>query len=132
MSLLAVPEMLPTLVRRPGLTDWVVYNNQNVAVPYPSTAEEPVDADAEAEPETEAAPDAEPTSAAPDAYRKKAKKLPLTLWPNGKEAERGMQHCLRIYPHLQDTGAFFVAVMIKAGELAPPEAVVEISTHTLE
>lgn len=47
-----------------------------------------------------------------------------TLWPNGKEEERGLERCLRIYPHLQDTGGFFVSVLVKAEKKVVEEEVV--------
>ena len=52
---------------------------------------------------------------------KKEKPPAATCWPNGKEAEFGLERCLRLYPHLQDTGGFFVAVLQKA-ERKPQEA----------
>lgn len=108
MSLLAVPDLLPTLIRRPGLTTWIVQTSTNTPAPYPGENDE----------EEEAARMA----------GKKVKKWPKTLWPNGKESERGMDRCLRIYPHLQDTGAFFVSVMVKAGEeIIPPPPVCVLS-----
>lgn len=94
MSLVAVPEMMPTLLRRPGLTTWKVLNNDLVDPIHPDQFD--------------------PTGVDADELKKRKKYLG-TLWPNGKEAERGLDRCLRIYPHLQDTGAFFVAVLVKAG-----------------
>lgn len=96
MSLVAVPEMLSNLVRRPGLTTWQVLDNNNL-------------------------PATRPEDFVPSAD-KKNKKWTATLWPNGKEAERGLDRCLRIYPHLQDTGGFFVSVLVKA-ELVKKEYV---------
>ena len=32
-----------------------------------------------------------------------------------------LERCMRIYPHLQDTGAFFIAVLEKRADLKPPE-----------
>ncbi|KAL2312464.1 Multisite-specific tRNA:(cytosine-C(5))-methyltransferase trm4a [Schizosaccharomyces pombe] len=42
-------------------------------------------------------------------------KMPPTLWPLPKKelAELNIQNCLRIYPHFQNTGGFFVAVLEK-------------------
>ncbi|KAL7408753.1 S-adenosyl-L-methionine-dependent methyltransferase, partial [Mrakia frigida] len=39
-----------------------------------------------------------------------------TMWPKGDEVELGLEKCLRLYPHLQDTGGFFVTVLEKALE----------------
>ena len=104
MSLAAVPDMLPTLLRRPGLTTWQVLNNDMVDPIHPDEFDS--------------------TGLEADELKKR-KKYQATLWPNGKEAERGLDRCLRIYPHLQDTGAFFVAVLVKAGapEVVVPAAV---------
>lgn len=97
MSLVDVPEMLPGLIRRPGMTTWSVIDNTLSNAPHPD--------------------DAEATAAHIAAHpeKKHRKVWSKTLWPNGKEAERGLERCLRIYPHLQDTGAFFVSVLTKAG-----------------
>lgn len=40
-----------------------------------------------------------------------AARTPLTLWPCGQEKEMGLQNCMRFYPHFQNTGGFFVAVL---------------------
>jgi multisite-specific tRNA:(cytosine-C5)-methyltransferase len=47
-------------------------------------------------------------------------KIPPTLWPPASAAEGaalGLQHCLRLLPHLHDTGGFFVCVLSKHAEL---------------
>lgn len=98
MSLLDVSSLIPKLIRRPGLTSWTVMTNAMTPAPHPS--------------------DGPSTSAGTDDKKGQKKSWAPTLWPNGKEAERGLDRCLRIYPHLQDTGAFFVAVLEKA---AAPE-----------
>ena len=97
MSLVDVSAELPTLLRRPGLTNWVVHDHNNNPVTEPvgeetSTVVYSTDA------------------------KKKKKVWAKSLWPNGKEVENRLERCLRIYPHLQDTGAFFVSVMVKAEE----------------
>ncbi|MBW0480765.1 hypothetical protein O181_020480 [Austropuccinia psidii MF-1] len=85
MSLKDVSDCLPTLIRRPGLTTWTVTTREPENIQPILTSND-----------------------APD-----QKKYPPTLWPNGREIELGLQRCLRIYPHLQDTGGFFVAVLEK-------------------
>lgn len=102
MSIVDVSDKLPELVRRPGLTTWPVIDNTLSPAPHPDDAEA-------TEKFAEANPD-----------KRHRKVWSRTLWPNGKEKERGLEHCLRIYPHLQDTGAFFVCVLQKAGETPAP------------
>ncbi|KAI7952428.1 hypothetical protein MJO29_008059 [Puccinia striiformis f. sp. tritici] len=89
MSIKDVSSSLPTLIRRPGLTTWTV------------TTRDPNNIQAVASP-----------SDLPDLPQNK--RYPTTLWPSGKESEHGLERCLRIYPHLQDTGGFFVAVLEKS------------------
>ena len=97
MSIKDVPHLLPELKRRPGLTTWQVLDNNMDSPTHPSLIT----------PETVHTIDA-----------KGMKKVwAPTLWPNGKEAERNLERCLRIYPHLQDTGGFFVCVLEKAAEV---------------
>ena len=45
-------------------------------------------------------------------------KVPQTMWPGGDEEALHLDRCMRIYPHDQNTGGFFVAVLEKniAGE----------------
>ncbi|KAK4700923.1 multisite-specific tRNA:(cytosine-C5)-methyltransferase, partial [Phenoliferia sp. Uapishka_3] len=106
MSLVAVPSELPALIRRPGLTTWKVLTNAMTPAPHPDDG---------------------PATAAGTEDKKGQKKIwAKTLWPNGKEAERGLDRCLRIYPHLQDTGAFFVAVLEKRKSEGEEEEEVEV------
>lgn len=42
-----------------------------------------------------------------------AKLMKPTMWPQGDEAELHLERCMRFYPHYQNTGAFFVAVLHK-------------------
>lgn len=110
MSLIEVSDLLPKLIRRPGLTTWKVFDNTNTPAPHPTH-----------NPEGEEVHD-----------RKGQKKVwAPSLWPNGKEKERGLEKCLRIYPHDQDTGGFFVSVLVKSlsgkvGEVSMEEEKVEV------
>ena len=48
----------------------------------------------------------------------------LTEW-DGQPLHPSLRHALRIWPHLNDTGGFFVAVLEKAGQPVPAAAGVE-------
>ncbi|KAJ7442499.1 S-adenosyl-L-methionine-dependent methyltransferase [Mycena galericulata] len=41
-------------------------------------------------------------------------------WPPEDVETLNLPRCIRIYPHLQDTGGFFVAVLERTGEAPPP------------
>ncbi|GAA5984685.1 hypothetical protein JCM10908_003459 [Rhodotorula pacifica] len=148
MSILAVPEELPGLIRRPGMTSWQVLDNNLQPAPHPD-APEAAAADAPEPPSAEEVVAVEQDN---DKGRegqhkggkpKKGSNRPneqqggrngvrktwnKTLWPVGDEKELGLEHCLRLYPHLQDTGAFFVCVLVKKaeeGEAAPAPTAAE-------
>lgn len=42
--------------------------------------------------------------------------LPASLYPPSEDVDLGLEHCIRVYPHQQDTGGFFIAVLEKKGE----------------
>lgn len=44
-----------------------------------------------------------------------ANRVPKSLWPAGDEVELGLERCMRVYPHYQNTGGFFIAVLEKKG-----------------
>lgn len=44
----------------------------------------------------------------------------LTAW-RGRAFHQDMEHCLRAWPHLQDTGGFFVALLEKTGPTGSPK-----------
>ncbi|GAA5943291.1 hypothetical protein JCM3775_002607 [Rhodotorula graminis] len=137
MSILPVTDELPALKRRPGMTTWRVLDNSLSDAPHPASA---AAAAADAPPP----PDADDVVAVEqdndkgrDGVRKgakgkgkKEKKLDSngrkvwdeSLWPRGDEKQKGLEHALRLYPHLQDTGAFFVCVLVKKGGDEPVPA----------
>lgn len=46
-----------------------------------------------------------------------ASRTAKTLWPAGDEQELGIENCMRVYPHYQNTGGFFITVLEKQGEV---------------
>lgn len=44
-----------------------------------------------------------------------ATRLPESLWPQGDEGAHHIERCMRVYPHMQNTGGFFVACLEKKG-----------------
>ncbi|CAO1631364.1 unnamed protein product [Sympodiomycopsis kandeliae] len=46
-----------------------------------------------------------------------ASRTAKTLWPSGDEAALGLEHCMRVYPHYQNTGGFFITVLEKKGNV---------------
>ncbi|GAA6056917.1 hypothetical protein JCM3770_001322 [Rhodotorula araucariae] len=139
MSILPVPDELPDLIRRPGLTTWRVLDNALRDAPHPASA-------AAAAPDAPAPPSADEAVAIEQdndkgregvrkgdkgkGKTKKEKKVDAqgrriwteTLWPRGDEEAKGLEHALRLYPHLQDTGAFFVCVLVKKAAPATESA----------
>ncbi|KAG0663245.1 hypothetical protein C6P46_002835 [Rhodotorula mucilaginosa] len=137
MSILAVPDELPGLIRRPGMTSWQVLDNNLNPAPHPDAPE----ATAEDAPEPPSAEEViaveqdndkgregqhkgkhprkgsnRPNDDAKGGRGGARKSWSKTLWPVGDEKELGLEHCLRLYPHLQDTGAFFVCVLVKKAD----------------
>lgn len=85
-ELVDVSESLPTLIRRPGLTHWLPSVSRDLQ--YFDSYEQYV----------AALPDGRVTA-----------RVVQSHWPPTEEL--GLERCIRIYPHLQDTGGFFVAVL---------------------
>ncbi|KAI8985845.1 S-adenosyl-L-methionine-dependent methyltransferase [Pilobolus umbonatus] len=93
IRLLDVSKELPELKRKPGLKTWIVTNREGVVIKDMSE-------------NTETDP---------------KKKLPASVFPpTPQEADQmNLDRCVRIYPHQQDTGGFFIAVFEKVGPLTP-------------
>ncbi|RCH86349.1 hypothetical protein CU098_004063 [Rhizopus stolonifer] len=91
IRLLDVSHELPELKRRPGLSTWKVANKEGVFI---NSVDEITD-------------------------ERLRKKHPLSTFPPTEEEAKEMhlERCLRIYPHQQDTGGFFVAVFEKVKPL---------------
>ncbi|GAA5868521.1 hypothetical protein JCM3774_005412 [Rhodotorula dairenensis] len=151
MSILAVPDELPGLIRRPGMTSWKVLGNDLKPAPHPDAPEAAAE-DAVEPPSAEDVVAVEQDnnkgregqhkgskpkkgSNRPNEDNKAAsggrggvrKTWNKSLWPAGDEKELGLEHCLRLYPHLQDTGAFFVCVLVKKADeaVAPASSTAE-------
>ncbi|TFY62786.1 hypothetical protein EVG20_g6571 [Dentipellis fragilis] len=107
-ELVDVSTSLPTLQRCPGMTAWVPTTDRNLM--FHDTYEAYI-------------------ASIPEAKRKEAK-MGKSHWPPPAEEVKGLHldRCMRIYPHLQDTGGFFVAVLQrksagKAASASPSSAV---------
>jgi len=84
IRLVDVSKELPGLIRRPGMSSWKCAGEGNVL--YSSYDEVP---------------------------EKEKNKFEKTMFPPENVSELNIDRCLRIFPHLQDTGGFFVAVFEK-------------------
>ncbi|KAG9100432.1 hypothetical protein FRC06_004141, partial [Ceratobasidium sp. 370] len=89
-ELVDVSMALPELKRRPGMSSWRPPVNREMNKFFDTYAEFIESLTPKQRDET---------------------KLVETQWPPTNAAELHMERCLRIYPHLQDSGAFFVAVL---------------------
>ncbi|KAI8872761.1 S-adenosyl-L-methionine-dependent methyltransferase [Ramicandelaber brevisporus] len=94
VKLVDVSERFPNLRRHPGLTDWKVVI-PDAEMTELASAETPLP---------------EGTS------RGIRNKVWKTMFVPSNVAELGLEKCLRIYPHHQDCGGFFVAVLEKSAE----------------
>ncbi|KAG8883130.1 hypothetical protein FRB98_003304 [Tulasnella sp. 332] len=130
--------MLPDLKRRPGLTMWYPAVNSTLRQPQPL----PTRSTERAPSQDEDAPSAAVVSLekdrssshvdhlgvtafacasyddyvknSTDADMKNGKlKMQPTQWPPENAHQLGLENCFRIYPHLQNTGGFFIAVLQK-------------------
>lgn len=88
VEIMDVSNELPALVRRPGMQSWKVF-----------------DANGEEMDRSEYVPGGKltPTMFAPT--------------PEEENIKQQLSRCLRVYPHLQDTGGFFITVLVKKSSL---------------
>ncbi|KAE9410619.1 S-adenosyl-L-methionine-dependent methyltransferase [Gymnopus androsaceus JB14] len=97
-QLVDVSSSLPELKRRPGMTSWRPTADKSISTMY-ETYEAFVSADPQAAAST---------------------KLTAGHWPPANVDELNLDRCMRIYPHLQDSGGFFVAVLERKHVEAKP------------
>jgi hypothetical protein len=97
IRLVDVSTSLPELKRRPGLSTWKVTTKDGVFL----------------------------DSIEDIAEERQRKKFPASAFPPTAEEAQNMnlERCLRIYPHQQDTGGFFVAVFEKVSALTATDRV---------
>ncbi|KAG1737380.1 S-adenosyl-L-methionine-dependent methyltransferase [Suillus lakei] len=89
-QLIDVSAQLPQLVRRPGTSSWAPTVNRTINTTFKTW-------DAYNETLTE--------------EQQADSKMSETHWPPINAESLQLRHCMRIYPHLQDMGGFFVAVL---------------------
>ncbi|CAE6469303.1 unnamed protein product [Rhizoctonia solani] len=95
-ELVDVSSSLPELKRRPGLATWRPAVNRDMDTSFSSHADF--------------------VQSLPENKRSETK-LQATHWPPEDAGRLNLERCLRIYPHLQNTGAFFVAVLHRKPKL---------------
>ncbi|EAU81513.1 tRNA (cytosine-5-)-methyltransferase [Coprinopsis cinerea okayama7 len=98
-ELMDVSDRFPQLIRRPGMTEW-----------RPTT-------DRECETTFESYEEFIASSKVDEAMKAK---LSRSHWPPDGVEKLNLPYCMRIYPHLQDSGGFFVAVLRRKPKLAVP------------
>ncbi|KAH8110311.1 S-adenosyl-L-methionine-dependent methyltransferase [Phellopilus nigrolimitatus] len=125
-ELVDVSKTLPNLARRSGLTTWLPAINRDADMPYASYEDYCTSL-------TSSITLADGSTDSPniegrekdESNKHKGKgiakgrgregvvrnRMLATHWPPANVAELGLERCMRIYPHLQDTGGFFVAVL---------------------
>lgn len=88
IELVDVSSHLPALKRRPGVSSWKYVNPKDGTV-----------------------------HTSMDTIPEETKRYGVdTFFPPEDSASLGLDRCLRVYPHLQDTGGFFVAVLQKVAD----------------
>ncbi|ORY95172.1 S-adenosyl-L-methionine-dependent methyltransferase [Lobosporangium transversale] len=93
LELVDVSNELPQLKRRPGLSDWKVFTKDGQIME--KFEDIPKDARGRFYP---------------------------SMWPPSNADNLHLERCLRIYPHLQNTGGFFVAVFKKTAPFVVPNS----------
>ncbi|PCH44057.1 S-adenosyl-L-methionine-dependent methyltransferase [Wolfiporia cocos MD-104 SS10] len=99
-ELIDMSNHLPGLIHRPGIKTWRPTVDRSISTSFPTYAEY--------------------IQSLPEDQRADSKMLESHWPPPAEEAESlNLTRCMRIYPHLQDTGGFFIAVLQKV----PPRRV---------
>ncbi|OAL06259.1 S-adenosyl-L-methionine-dependent methyltransferase [Phaeosphaeriaceae sp. SRC1lsM3a] len=105
-------DLLPNLKRKPGLNVWKVLDTSQVSAGAEKTAHMFTN--------WEAFEKAKAKYAAEEPERSFSTKITPGCFPpipKSPEERIPLEHCIRVYPHLQDTGGFFVAVLEKLDDI---------------
>ncbi|KAG0002156.1 hypothetical protein BGZ65_002881, partial [Modicella reniformis] len=102
LELVDVSNELPELKRHPGLSDWKVFSKDGQVIDKMEDLSKDI----------------------------KGRFHP-SMWPPKNAGELRLERCLRIYPHLQDTGGFFVAVFKKTGPFVASDTTRSTSETTV-
>lgn len=109
-------DRLTHLKRHPGITSWKVGTTARDSETRETVYHETYEDYIKTVPEDEQAKD----------------KIATTLWPPANATELGLEHCLRLLPHDQNTGGFFVCVLEKKAEpSAVPEGTAIVDVDSL-
>ncbi|OJT02133.1 Multisite-specific tRNA:(cytosine-C(5))-methyltransferase trm4b [Trametes pubescens] len=102
-ELIDMSNHLPGLVYRPGMTSWRPSVSREVNTDFATYADYIQSLDEE---------------------QRNSTKMVETQWPPSAEEAEGLHltRCFRIYPHLQDTGGFFIAILQKKPPARAPAA----------
>ncbi|KAH4054850.1 hypothetical protein HBH49_068100 [Parastagonospora nodorum] len=112
VQLLDCADLLPNLKRRPGLNVWKVLDTSQVSVGAEKTAHLFTS--------WEAFEKAKAKYAAEEPERSFSTKITPGCFPpipKSPEERIPLERCIRVYPHLQDTGGFFIAVIEKLDDI---------------
>jgi multisite-specific tRNA:(cytosine-C5)-methyltransferase len=112
VKLVDCSDLLPNLKRRPGLNTWKVLDTSQVAIGSEKTAHMFTN--------WEAFEKAKAKYAVEEPERSFSTKITAGCFPpiaKSPEERIPLEHCIRVYPHLQDTGGFFVAVIEKLDDI---------------
>ncbi|ORZ02295.1 S-adenosyl-L-methionine-dependent methyltransferase [Syncephalastrum racemosum] len=104
LELQDVSHMIPGLKRKPGLTTWQVRDKEG----KPITSVNDLDKE------------------------RHQRRFPVSAFPPPNAADLHLERCLRIYPHMQDTGGFFVAVFEKTKPVAAADHAADLDPSALE
>ncbi|WFD35601.1 multisite-specific tRNA:(cytosine-C(5))-methyltransferase [Malassezia cuniculi] len=111
VSLVDCSADLPALKRCPGMTSWRVASGKGAHL-----SKRRAEASGEEASKSEDMPWIESWAELKELDAELAARLPESLWPHGDEEKNHVERCMRVYPHLQNTGGFFVAVLVKQGD----------------
>ncbi|KAL1939391.1 hypothetical protein VTO73DRAFT_9947 [Trametes versicolor] len=102
-ELIDMSNHLPGLVYRPGMTSWRPSVSREVNTDFATYADYIQSLDEE---------------------QRSSTKMAETQWPPSAAEAEGLNltRCFRIYPHLQDTGGFFIAILQKKAPARAPAA----------